>query len=112
MFGLIFFFWVVLLYAGTGVGSVLPLGTHGVEVVYQVAGFAAAALVIWAGIRRRWNDVTYTGVVAFVILLFIKAMDWWWEWMPHWLFFLVLGGMAVLVMVLLKRVQARVGGAR
>lgn len=112
MFGLVFFFWIVLLYAGTGIGSVLPLGTHGVEVVYQVAGFAAAALVIWAGIRRQWNDVTYTGVTAFVILLFIKAMDWWWEWMPHWLFFLVLGGMAVLVMVLLKRVQARVGGAR
>ena len=112
MFGLILFFWVVLLLAGFGEGSVLPLASGTVEAVYQVLGFATAALVIWVGIRGQWNHVTYTGVTAFVILLFIKAMDWWWEWMPHWLFFLVLGGMAVVVMVLLKRVQARVGGAR
>ena len=112
MFGFIAFFWVVLFYAGTGTGSVLPLGEDGVEVVYQVLGFAVAALAIWAGIRRQWNHVTYTGVTAFVILLFIKAMDWWWDWMPRWLFFLVLGGMALAVMVVLKRLQARPGGAR
>ena len=112
MFGFITFFWVVLFYAGSGTGSVLPLGEDGVEVVYQLLGFAAAALAIWAGIRRQWNHVTYTGVTAFVILLFIKAMDWWWDWMPRWLFFLVLGGMALAVMVVLKRLQARPGGAR
>ena len=111
LFGLIFFFWIVVLYAAFGNGSVLPLSTSSVEAVYQVVGFAAAALVIWAGIRRQWNDVTYTGVTAFTILLFIKATDWWWDWMPRWLFFLVLGGMAVGVMLVLKRVKAHVGGA-
>jgi uncharacterized membrane protein len=75
--------------------------------VDQVFGFVVAALAIWAGIRQGWNDMTYTGVTAFTILLYIKAADWWWDWMPRWLFFLVLGGIAVGIMLLLKRVKAR-----
>ncbi len=80
--------------------------------MYQVFGFLAAGLAIWAGIRRRWNDVTYTGVAAFTLLLYIKALDWWWDWMPRWLFFLVLGGIAVAVMLVLGRVKAAGRGCR
>jgi uncharacterized membrane protein len=109
--GLILLFWVVLWHAVSGYGSLLPLAPEQVEAVYQVFGFAAAALAIWVGIRRRWRDMTATGVAAFTILLFIKAVDWWWDWMPRWLFFLALGGIAVGVMLLLKRIKARAGGA-
>jgi uncharacterized membrane protein len=109
--GLILLFWVVLWHAASGRGSLLPLAPEQVEAVYQVFGFATAALAIWIGIRRRWSDVTATGVAAFTVLLFIKAVDWWWDWMPRWLFFLALGGIAVGVMLLLKRVKARAGGA-
>ncbi len=112
LFGLILLFWVVIWLAASGEGSVLPLAAHRVEMVYQVFGFAVAALAIWAGVRQRWNEVTNTGVVAFTILIYIKAVDWWWEWMPRWLFFLVLGGIAVGVMLLLNRLKARAGGAR
>lgn len=112
LFGLILLFWVVIWLAASGEGSVLPLAAHQVEMVYQVFGFAVAALAIWAGVRQRWNEVTNTGVVAFTILIYIKAVDWWWEWMPRWLFFLVLGGIAVGVMLLLNRLKARAGGAR
>ncbi len=105
--GLIVLFWIVLWHAASGEGSVLPLAPEQVESVYQVFGFVVAALAIWAGIRQGWNDMTYTGVTAFTILLYIKAADWWWDWMPRWLFFLVLGGIAVGIMLLLKRVKAR-----
>ena len=110
--GLVLLFWIVLWRATSGEGSVLPLAPQQVEAVYQVFGFVAAGVAIWAGIRRQWNDVTYAGVTAFTILLYIKAVDWWWDWMPRWLFFLVLGGIAIGVMFLLQRVKARVGGAR
>ncbi len=110
--GLILLFWIVLWHAASGEGSVLPLAPEQVEAVYQVFGFVVAGLAIWAGVRQRWNDVTYTGVTAFTILLYIKAADWWWDWMPRWLFFLVLGGIAVGVMLLLKRLKPRPGGAR
>ena len=62
--------------------------------------------------RKNAAAVNETKRLWRAVLLCIKAMDWWWDWMPRWLFFLVLGGMALVVMVLLKRVQARAGGAR
>jgi len=111
LFGLLLLFWIVLWMSADGSGSLLPLATGSVEAVYQVMGFTAAALTIWYGIREGWNEVTNTGVAAFTILLYIKATDWWWDWMPHWLFFLVLGGIAVAVMLLLKRLKARIGEA-
>lgn len=111
LFGLITLFWAVLWLAASGEGSVLPLAPNQVEMVYQLFGFAAAALAIWAGVRRGWNEVTNTGVVAFTILIYIKAMDWWWDWMPRWLFFLTLGVIAMLIMLVLRRLKLRAGGA-
>lgn len=110
-FGLVALFWVVLWLASSGASSVLPLSPHRVEAVYQIFGFAVAALAIWAGVRQRWNEVTNTGVVAFTILIYIKAMDWWWDWMPRWLFFLTLGVIAMLIMLVLRRLKLRAGGA-
>lgn len=108
--GLVIFFWVVLWRAAIGEQSLLPLAPRQVETLYQVVGFVVAGLAIWGGIRRQWNDVMYTGVTAFTILLYVKAADWWWDWMPRWLFFLVLGGIAIGVMLLLKRLKERLGG--
>ena len=53
-----------------------------------------------------------TASAFLVLFVYAKCFDWWWDWMPRWLFFLVLGGMALAVMVVLKRLQARPGGAR
>jgi len=107
--GLTVFFYAVILLASFGQFSVLPLPQGGAEALYQVLGFVTAGAAIWVGIRRGWNDVTNTAVVAFTILAYVKAADWWWDWMPRWLFFLVLGGIAVAVMLLLKRIKERAG---
>jgi len=111
VFGLAVLFYIVTGLAANGRGSVLPLSAEGVAVVYQLFGFLAAGLAIWGGIRKGWNEVTNIGVVAFTALIFVKAVDWWWDWMPNWLFFLVLGGIAVAVMLLLKRLKTRIGEA-
>jgi uncharacterized membrane protein len=109
--GLILFFYSVILLASFGQLSALPGPPGRAEALYQVVGFLAAGLAIWDGIRRGWNDVTNTGVAAFTILTYVKAVDWWWDWMPRWLFFLVLGAIAVAVMLLLKRLKERQGVA-
>ena len=111
LFGLVLFFWIVVWRAADGQGSVLPIRAHQVEIIYQLIGFVVAGLAIWSGIRQGWNEVTNTGVAAFTILLYIKAMDWWWDWMPRWLFFLTLGVLAVAVMLVLKRLKGREGVA-
>ena len=37
---------------------------------------------------RLWVN---TGVVFFVIFLYTKFYDWWWDLLPKYLFFLILG---------------------
>jgi len=77
-----------------------------VEHLYQVAGFILAGLTIWLGIRRHWPGVTNLGSTFFVIFLYTKLYDWWWDWMPKYLFFLLLGAIAVLVLLVLRRLRS------
>jgi uncharacterized membrane protein len=106
--GLLCFLLPVLLLSNWGDSSYLRLEADTIEGGYQVLGFAASAGAIWLGIRRRWTHVTNTGVVFFVIFLYTKFFDWWWESMPKYLFFLVLGLVAILLLSVLRRVRALV----
>lgn len=95
----------VLVLAHWGDGSYLPWPRETVEGAYQVLGFLLAALVIALGIRQRWGDTVNTGVTFFVLFLYTKLFDWWWEVMPKYLFFLVLSLVAVLVLLVLRRAR-------
>ena len=75
------------------------------EGAYQLAGFAGSAIVIWLGARRHWPEVVNTGVTLFVIFLYTKFFDWWGESMPKYLFFMVLGLTAVLLLVVFRRIR-------
>ena len=46
-----------------------------------------------------------TGVTLFVIFFYTKLFDWWWDTMPKYLFFLVLGLTAILLLVVFKRLR-------
>lgn len=104
--GLLTLFGPVLVLSNWGEISYLPFKAGAIEVLYQVAGFGGTAAAIWLGVRRRWQHVVNTSVALFVILLFTKFFDWWWESMPKYLFFLVLGLTAVLFLLVLKRLRA------
>ena len=103
--GMLCFLLPVLLLGNWGGGSRLPLRADEIEVIYECLGFAACAGLIWLGLRRQWNDVVNTGVVFFVIFLYTKFYDWWWELMPKYLFFLVLGLAALLLLSVLRRLR-------
>lgn len=105
VFGLLGLFLPMLVLANWGSGSYLPLRSASVENLYQVLGFIASALVIWLGARREWPEVVNTGLTFFVIFLYTKFFDWWWEVMPKYLFFLVLGLCAVLILLVLRRLR-------
>ncbi len=114
VFGLLGLFLPMLVLANWGGSSYLPLRYATVESLYQVLGFVASALVIWLGARREWPEVVNTGLTFFVIFLYTKFFDWWWEVMPKYLFFLVLGLCAVLILLVLRRLRRAHGllGAR
>ncbi|HSX71617.1 MAG TPA: DUF2157 domain-containing protein [Pseudomonas sp.] len=102
----------MLVLANWGRGSYLPFDYGSIEKGYQLLGFAASALFIWLGIRRDWAEVTLLGQLSFLLFLFIKMVDWWWDVLPKYLFFLILGLTAVLALLVLGRLRRRhTGGA-
>jgi hypothetical protein len=38
------------------------------------------------------------GTLGLLLFLLTKLVDWWWDWMPRYLFFLVVGTLAVAVL--------------
>ena len=105
VFGMLFFFIPVLILANWGLISYIHLDNDTIEVIYQIAGFLFSASAIWLGIRKNWSDVINTGNVFFVLFLYTKFYDWWWDWMPKYLFFLVIGLTAILALLILKRLR-------
>ena len=95
----------MLILSHWGQASHLDLNHDLIEGGYQVAGFVAATLVIWLGARRGWPETVNTGIVFFVIFLYTKFYQWWWEFMPKYLFFLMVGLTAVLILLILKRLR-------
>jgi uncharacterized membrane protein len=103
--GLLAVFYALIILSNWGEISFLSWNADAVEIGYQLLGFVVSGLAIWLGIRRGWTDVTYLASSAFAILLFIKFFHWWWDWMPKYLFFLILGLVAVALLVVLKRLR-------
>jgi uncharacterized membrane protein len=104
--GLLAIFIAILIISHWGMGSYLPLPPKQIENCYQIGGFILAGLVIWLGIRRSWHGVINLGSTFFVIFLYTKFYDWWWEWLPKYLFFLLMGGIAVGLLFLLRRMRS------
>jgi uncharacterized membrane protein len=112
VFGLLTVFIAILILANWGSISYLAIQPKTIEHLYQVLGFLVAGLTIWLGIKQHWPGVTNLGSTFFAIFLYTKFYDWWWNWMPKYLFFLVLGLVAVLLLLVLKRLRAKSQEAR
>jgi uncharacterized membrane protein len=101
----------MLVLANWGSISYLDFDRTLIQGFYQVLGFAGTAAAIWLGTKRHSPEVANTGLVFFVIFLYTKFYDWWWEIMPKYLFFLVIGLSAVLLLIVFKRLRAGGAGA-
>lgn len=106
----------ILVLANWGYGSYLSWSVETIERCYQVLGFVVSAAAVWLGVRKGWSEVVNTGVTFFVIFLYTKFYDWWWDIMPKFVFFLVIALTAILFIVVMKRLRAaaaaEVGGAK
>jgi uncharacterized membrane protein len=101
--GLMAAFAALLLLATSGSMNGLGLSRHAAEIVYQLATLVASVAVIVIGVRRGWRETIVAGTGAFLMLAVIKSVDWFWDWMPRYLYFLTLGLMALLVVLVLRR---------
>ncbi len=105
-FGLLALFLPILILGRAGNASVLRLGPGTIEAGYQLLGFVLATLAVWLGVRSAWPEVTNVAGGAFVVYLYVKLYDWWWAFLPRWVFFLLLGLVAVGLLLLLRRLHA------
>jgi uncharacterized membrane protein len=106
IFGLLTALLPILVLANWPEGSYLDWGHDLIKNSYQVLGFVLSAAAVWLGVRKHWPEVVNTGATFFVIFLYTKFYDWWWEMMPKYLFFLVVGLTAVLFLAVMKRLRS------
>jgi uncharacterized membrane protein len=111
LLGMLATFIAILVLANWGAISYLKLDREAVEILYQMVGFLLAGLAIWFGIRKGMKEIVNTGFTFFIILLYTKFFDWWWDWMPKYLFFLFLGLIAVGLLFILSRARRTLKGA-
>lgn len=104
-FSMFLFFLPVLILSNNGSISYINLAENSIEGFYQVIGFAFSAFAIYVGIKKGLSEVTNMGNVFFVIFLYSKFFNWWWSWMPKYIFFLIIGLSAVFILMILKRVR-------
>jgi len=106
--------------AGIGLGALLLLSTAGdlccgglrpgtVEAAYQVVGLFLSAGVVVHGVRLSRKGLVNLGVVAFIVFLFVRLHAWWWYWMPKYLFFLLIGIIAIGLLLIFRRIRSRLG---
>ena len=95
----------VLVLSHWGRASYLALDAGTVEKLYQVLGFVISAGLIAIGVKKSWAAVMNTGVVFFMLFLYTKFFDWWWQLMPKYLFFFVIGLTALLFMLIFTRLR-------
>ena len=95
----------VLVLANWGWTSYLAFEGATVERIYQVLGFVFSAAAVWLGVRRDWPETVNTGTVFFVIFLYTKFYDWWWEAVPKFVFFLIIGLTSILFILVMKRLR-------
>ncbi len=105
VFALLILFIPMLILSHWGDGSYSMLSSKTIEHSYQVLGFIVSAAIIWLGIRQQWNDVVNTANVFFVIFLYTKFYDWWWESLPKYVFFLIIGITALLFLFFFMRLR-------
>ncbi len=105
VFGLLFLFIPMLILANYGRVSYLSLANSSIEAMYQILGFVLAAGCICFGLLKRWTDVINTGNIFFVIFLYTKFFDWWWELIPKYAFFLIIGLCSLLFLLIFKRLR-------
>ena len=113
-------------YRGMGLtlilGALILLGQQGelswlrvdaapIEVAYILLSLMVGVAAIVAGTRMGWAEVASVGAVGFATALVVRLTDWWWGWMPHWVFFLAVGCVAIAVLLAFRWVRSH-GGAR
>jgi hypothetical protein len=85
----------LLVLSAAGDVSLWPVNDTAVEVLYQIVAPLAGMSAIVAGLRRGQSETVVIGALFTGAFLLMRFVDWWWDWMPKYLFFLILAAFAI-----------------
>ncbi len=80
-----------------------------IESGYTSLTLAASAAAIYASIRHGRPELLWTGGTAFTLLLLIKLYDWFWELLPGWAFFGLIGLVCLALLAIFRHLRQRQG---
>jgi hypothetical protein len=96
---------VVLTLSHFGAMSWVGGDRQAIQIGYQLLGFSACVGAFWYGMQHRLSDLVKATATLFVVLLYSKFYEWWWDAMPSYLFFLLLGAVALAALLTLRRLR-------
>lgn len=105
LLSVIVFFVALLILANWGQGSYLHWPVSIIEGCYQVLGFVASGLLVLFGMRTHKARLMLAGNVFFALFLYTKFFDWWWDWLPKYLFFLLIALTAIVALMVFNRLR-------
>ncbi len=76
-------------------------------VLCQVVGMVLSGGVLVHGLRLNRSGLVNVGAVSFVLFLYARLHSWWWQWMPKYLFFFLIGLTAIGLLLIFRRLRAR-----
>jgi hypothetical protein len=88
-----------------GLGTFLPFGRRATEAIYTVVFIAVSAAWIGLAIRNRWTWLTYLASGFFAIFLFAKMYDWFWQLLPSYVFFALIGLLSLGLIAAFRRMR-------
>jgi hypothetical protein len=97
----------LLLLSAAGSASLLPTAASVSELIYQGMILVATTTALAVGIRWRWPETVYLAAAALTIFLCGRFVDWFWDVIPRFVFFLLLAGMAFAWLLALRRLRTR-----
>ena len=97
----------LLVLSVSGGASLMPLRSTTIEAVYQAVMLAVCVAVIVVSIRARWGETVKLASVMFVLFLLTRYVDWFWDVLPAYVFFLILAVLAFVWLLALRRIRAR-----
>ncbi len=97
----------LLLLSTTASASLMTVDNRVVEGLYQAAMLVVSIAILVLAIRRRWNETVNLVSVFLALFLLIRFVDWFWDLLPRYVFFLALAVLSFIWLFVLRRIRGR-----
>ncbi len=100
----------LLLLSSAGAASLLPTPARVAELIYQGVLMIAAVIALTIGVRRQWRETVSIAAATLTAFLLGRFVDWFWDALPQFVFFLLLAAVAFAWLLALRRLRTRLAG--